>query len=278
MRFLGFQPSVIGVVFRAVGSSLLHSLLFFALAAGSVAQSTISLTQTPYAIQHGNARLLGRYEPGRMLRLVVALQPPHMEDEEQFLRELQDLNSPLFHKFLTEKEWNERFAPSLENEDAVATWLQGQGFTITQRFSNRLLIDVEASAAAIERAFNITINSYDVGGRTCFSNDRDPSIPSQFSGIIQTVLGLNNVEVAHSFSPKSRLAQHSPESDYSAGPPYAVGSSLQGNGSRTALDAASNYAYRSNPASARPTRPPTYIAHRHMTMRRCKTYSTAVTR
>ena len=247
MRFLGFQPSVIGVVFRAVGSSLLHSLLFFALAAGSVAQSTISLTQTPYAIQHGNARLLGRYEPGRMLRLVVALQPPHMEDEEQFLRELQDLNSPLFHKFLTEKEWNERFAPSLENEDAVATWLQGQGFTITQRFSNRLLIDVEASAAAIERAFNITINSYDVGGRTCFSNDRDPSIPSQFSGIIQTVLGLNNVEVAHSFSPKSRLAQHSPESDYSAGPPYAVGSSLQGNGSRTALDAASNYAYRSNP-------------------------------
>ncbi|MGA2690050.1 MAG: protease pro-enzyme activation domain-containing protein, partial [Candidatus Korobacteraceae bacterium] len=76
------------------------------------AQQKVSIPQVPLAVQNGSAHYLGHYEPQQMLRLAVALKPPHMDEEEQFLRELQDPVSPLFHKYLSAAEWNQRFAPS----------------------------------------------------------------------------------------------------------------------------------------------------------------------
>ncbi|HEY5176350.1 MAG TPA: protease pro-enzyme activation domain-containing protein, partial [Terriglobales bacterium] len=99
----------------------------------SAAQQRASLQQTPRAVREGTAQLIGPYDSDQMLRLVFALRPPHLAEEEQFLNQLQDRDSPLFHKYLSDKEWNERFAPSAQDEQAVVAWAQSQGLTITQR-------------------------------------------------------------------------------------------------------------------------------------------------
>ena len=109
-----------------------------------------------------------------MVRLVFALKPPRLEEEEQFLNQLQDKDSPLFHKYLSEKEWNERFAPAAEDEQTVVAWAQSQGMTITQRYPNRLLVDVEAPVGVIEKALDVAINRYQIGNASYYSNDRDP--------------------------------------------------------------------------------------------------------
>src|SRR5664280_2057933 len=171
----------------------------------------------------------------RMLRLVFALKPPHLEEEEQFLNQLQDRNSPLFHKDLSEQEWNQRFAPSAQDEQAVAAWAQSQGLTITQRYPNRLLVDVEAPVAIIEKALDIAINRYQIGSASYYSNDRDPAIPAQLVGVVHSVLGLNNLEVMHS---ASRTSKAMPGPDYAPGPAYAIGSHLRGDGDRNKLEAA----------------------------------------
>jgi len=189
----------------------------------SAAQQRASLQQTPRAVREGNAQLIGQYDPDRMLRLVFALKPPHLEEEEQFLNQLQDRDSPLFHKYLSDKEWNERFAPSAQDEQAVVAWAQSQGLTITQRFPNRLLVDVEAPVAIIEKALDVAINRYQVGSALYYSNDRDPSIPAALASVVHAVLGLNNIEVAHSFSKGS---QNFTGPDYSPGSSYTVGSHL----------------------------------------------------
>ena len=149
-----------------------------------------------------------------------------MQDEEQFLRELQDRDSPQFHKYLNAEEWNARFAPSPQDEQAVTDWVTSQGLTITHRYANRLLVDVDAPTAIIEKALGVTINRYRLGETTVFSNDRDPSIPAHLAGIVHSVLGLNNIEVFHSFSNLKGM----PGPDYSPGPAYALGEHLQGNG------------------------------------------------
>jgi Pro-kumamolisin, activation domain/Subtilase family/Divergent InlB B-repeat domain len=189
----------------------------------SAAQQKVSIQQTPLAVREGTAQLIGHYDSAQMLRLVFALKPPHLEEEEQLLKQLQDRDSPLFHKYLSEQEWNERFAPSAQDEQAVAAWAQSQGLTITQRYPNRLLVDVEAPAGVIEKALDVAINRYQKGSATYFSNDRDPAIPAQFAGIVHAVLGLNNFEVMHTFSKGS---QNFAGPDYSPGPAYAVGSHL----------------------------------------------------
>jgi len=219
--------------------NLVCGVFFACLAAwlpGSMAaQQTVSIPQVPLAVQNGSAHYLGHYDPQQMLRLTVALKPPHMEAEEQFLRELQDPASPLFHKYLSAAEWNQRFAPSAQDEQAVVAWAQAQGLTITQRFPNRLVVDVEAPVAVIENALAISINSYQLGESTYFSNDREPSIPATLANVIHSVLGLNNIDVAHSVSQNK---QHLSFPVYSPGPAYSLGSHVQGDGDRKELDAA----------------------------------------
>ena len=166
----------------------------------SLAQQRTSIEQTPRAVREGSAQLIGHYDSNQMLRLVFALKPPHLEEEEQFLNQLQDKDSPLFHKYLSEKEWNERFAPSAQDEQAVVAWAQSQGLTITQRFPNRLLVDVEAPVAIIEKALDVAINRYQLKQASYYSNDRDPAIPASLAGTVHAVLGLNNLEVMHAAS------------------------------------------------------------------------------
>jgi hypothetical protein len=90
-------------------------------------------------------RRLGKhYNPSQMLRLTLALQPPNMQQEEEFLQELQTKGSPNYHHFLTAEEWTKRFDPSTEDEEAVVDWANSQNLTITHRFPNRLLVDFAA--------------------------------------------------------------------------------------------------------------------------------------
>src|ERR1019366_3310771 len=77
--------------------------------------------------------------------------------------------------------------------------------------------------AIIEKALDVAINRYQIGSASYYSNDRDPALPAQFIGIVHAVLGLNNIEVAHTFSKGS---QNFTGPDYSPGPAYTVGSHL----------------------------------------------------
>jgi len=157
----------------------------------------LARSRTPQAVVAGQAKLAGRYQAESKLRITLGLTPPKMAEEEKFLADLQDRNSPNFHKYLTPEQWNARFAPSAENEQAVVDWAQANGLTITKRFANRLVVDVEGTTQTIEKAFGVQINNYTVGDETDFSNDRDPVIPSHLTGILESVGGMNNIERVH---------------------------------------------------------------------------------
>jgi kumamolisin len=213
------------------------SALFLAVctARGQVGQTDLKKfvgRQTPPQVLEGTARLVEHYSPNQLLGLVFAIQPPHMAEEEQFLKELQTKGSPNFHHFLTSEEWDSRFAPSVADEQAVVDWAQSQGFTVTHRFRNRLLVDVEAPVGTIEKALGVTINRYQVGAETLFSNDRDPVMPPNLAGIVYSVQGLNNIQRMH---PALRGTHDFPGPDYTPGPVYAVGPGLRGDGNRSKL-------------------------------------------
>ena len=182
---------------------------------------------TPSVVLDGKAIRIGQYNPEQKLRLVLTVQPPHMAEEEQFIKELVTKGSPGFHKFLTQDEWNTRFGPSVEDEQAVVDWAQSAGLTVTHRYPNRLLVDVEAPAGVIEKAFGVTINSYKVGEEVDFSNDRDPIIPANLSGTLRAVTGLSNIERPHRIGSKNATVRGA---DYVPGPMVSDAGSAQGAG------------------------------------------------
>jgi YVTN family beta-propeller protein len=190
---------------------------------------------TPPRVLDGTAKLVGHFNPSQMLRLVFGVHPPHMAEEEQFLIDLHTKGSPQFHHFLTAEEWDARFAPSTEDEQAVVDWAEGQGFTVTHRYPNRLLVDVEAPVATTERAFDVTINSYQLGASFFFSNDRDPLLPVSLLSIIHSVDGLNNLQVMHSVMKGAKESARGPV--YVPGPVESVGPSMQSNSDPAKLPA-----------------------------------------
>jgi len=206
-------------------------------AAGSTSGSVVTLAgHTARPVLDGTAIRIGHYDPEQKLRLALGVQVPHMAEEETLLRALQTKGDPNFHKFLSAKQWNARFAPAAEDEQKVVDWATSQGLTITHRFDNRLLVDVEAPAGVIERAFNVTLNQYQYGDEVDFANDRDPQIPATLSGILQSVAGLNSIERFYRVS-SSRARTKGP--DYVAGPVYSQGQSAMGEGDPTKAPTAS---------------------------------------
>ena len=108
----------------------------------------------------------------------MGLNPPKLAQEEKFLQQLQDKKFSNYHKFLTAEQWNARFAPSVKDEQ-LSIAKCNNGLTVTKRYPNRLIVDVEGTSGTIEKAFGIEINNYQVGENAEFSNDRDPVFPAQ---------------------------------------------------------------------------------------------------
>ncbi len=185
---------------------------------------------TPQEVREGRASMVSHYNPDQKLRLVLNLQPPHQAEEDQFIKELVTKGSPGFHKFLTQDEWNARFAPSVEDEQAVVDWAQSVGLTVTKRYPNRLLVSVEGTASTIEKAFGVTMNNYQVGDEVDYSNDRDPVIPANLSGILSAVAGLNNIERVHRIGSSHKTVKGP---DYVEGPALSAAQSAHGAGDPT---------------------------------------------
>lgn len=197
--------------------------LFSPQAGAQVANAVVPKTgsQTPAKVLDGTAVFVKHYDPAQKLRLAIVLTPPHLAEERQFLEDVQNKNSPLFHRFLTDDEWNARFAPTAADEQAVVDWAQTHGLTVTQRFPNRLAVDVEAPAGTIETAFGVVINNYQVGPDLLYSNDRDPILPNP---AIHSVLGLNSIN--HDL-PAGGTGRYVQRPDYAAGPTVQTGETAQ---------------------------------------------------
>ena len=183
----------------------------------SAGQST---RQTPPSVLNGTAKLVEHYNPNQKLRLAFALKPQHLDEERQLAAELHDKKSAQFHKFLTAEQWKARFAPTAQDEQAVVDWAKSQGLTITHRYPNRLLVDVEGTAGTIEKALSITINNYAINGKPFFSNDREPMLPANLASTVWAVQGLNNLEQERPVGKRFQVPQR-PE--YVPGPAVAMG-------------------------------------------------------
>ncbi len=189
------------------------------LASTPIWAATAPMIQTPSAVTQGAAKLVSHYMPTNKLRFTIALKPPNVAAQEEFLEELNTKGSPNFHKFLTAAEWNARFAPSAADEQAVVDWATANGLTVTARYPHRLTISLEGTTDRIESAFGVKINNYQLGALSFYSNDRDPILPAYLTPVIQSVMGLNSKAQLQPRLTGQRISNEQPK--YVPGPAFA---------------------------------------------------------
>ena len=132
------------------------------------------------------------------LAIGVALRDP--EGLDNFLGDIYDAASPNYRHYLTPEEFTARFSATASDYEAVKTFALTNGFKITGESGNRLLLDVIAKAADVERAFRLRLNKFKrpTEAREFFAPDTEPTVRATL--VIADIQGLSDYSRPH---PKS---------------------------------------------------------------------------
>ena len=131
---------------------------------------------------------------------------PEQERElQQLIDELTDKSSPNFHRWLTAKEFGERFGVAQQDRDSIKRWLQAHGLRVNVDYTNGVLIDFSGTAGQVREAFHTEIHQLNVKGAKHFANMSDPRIPSALAPAVVGVVSL------HDFKPHT---MHKPRADF----------------------------------------------------------------
>jgi hypothetical protein len=136
----------------------------------------------------------GDVAPTNVLRLALGLPLRHRDALTNLLAGLYNPASSNYHRFLTPAEFTSRFGPTSEDYLAVIRYAQQQHFIITGEHPNRLLLNVAAAAADIERGFHTHLRTYQhpVEPRLFFAPDTEPSVPAEIP--LLDVSGLSDLQ------------------------------------------------------------------------------------
>src|SRR5207302_6950627 len=126
------------------------------------------------------------------LDLALGIPLRNQDTLRQLLQELYDPSSPQYRAYLTAQEFAESFGPSADDYQAVIAFAKSNGLVVRGLHANRMLLDVSATVADIEKAFHTTLSVYQhpTEPRTFYAPDTEPSVEGAV--LILDISGLDN--------------------------------------------------------------------------------------
>jgi len=151
-------------------------------------------------VANRQVRMLSQMDEAQTLKLSIALPLRDQAGLTSLLQQLYNPASPQYHHWLSVQQFTDRFGPTQEDYDTVARYAQANGMTIRARTANRFLLDVNGSVAQVNKAFHVTMGTYQhpTEDRTFYSPDRTPMLDLPVK--IWYIAGLDNFSI-----PKPRL-------------------------------------------------------------------------
>jgi subtilase family serine protease len=149
------------------------------------------------ALPHGSDRL-GRLAAHTGLSVDVTLAPRDPAQLSRFAQAVSTPGSRQYHDYLSVAAFRRRFAPSPAQLAQVRRGLRAAGLVPQAVSANGLLIKIRAPAGEIARAFHTRLVGVRLpGGRLAYANTRAPQFSGGLAGLIQGVVGLNDLSRPH---------------------------------------------------------------------------------
>jgi kumamolisin len=152
---------------------------------------------TPGAVVRGKAHLYRQHYANAVFRLNVGLGVRNSAGLDAIIRAASTPGSPAYGHYLTHAQYLARYAPTNADVAAVEAWLRGQGLTVLNSSATNLVVHATGSVKTLEHAFGVTIDDYNLNGRSFFANNRDPSVPAGLD--VNWITGLSNFNVYKMF-------------------------------------------------------------------------------
>jgi subtilase family serine protease len=180
-------------------------------------------------------------------RLSITISFPLRNESEldTFLDQVYDSRTKNYRHFLSVNEFTERFSPTDADYQTVTRFFLANGFQVTETASNRLILNLDAKVADINRVFNIKLGHYrnPKDGRMFIAPNREPSV--NIAVPLWHVGGIDTYSIPKSFS--SAAVSHSAQTNSLGSGPggsflgsdkrsaYYGGTSLNGGGQTIGL-------------------------------------------
>ena len=130
--------------------------------------------------------------PMERIQMQLSSSPEQQAALEQLLADQHDAASPHFQEWLTPEQFGERFGPAQQDIDAVAGWLQDNGFHVDEIGRGRRTLEFSGTAGQVEHAFQTQMRQYEVDGVRHLANATDLAIPEALAPVIGGVLSLHD--------------------------------------------------------------------------------------
>ncbi len=212
-----FRSSVLKVSVRAAALALAMGLVATPLVAGAAASTSTTVRPLQWAAQDrvGDVQLAGQAPSvlgggkDAFAHLVAPVaKPADISLNFGFaLRNVDQLNALIVaeartHRELSRAQIYARFSPPQAQYNALRTWLQSNGFTVTHIGRDRLEMTAKAPAGTIESALHVHLNVYRarefslddvrIPAQDFYANTTAPVVPARLG--LQTISGLSNVD------------------------------------------------------------------------------------
>ena len=144
----------------------------------------------PAALAHLPA--IGRAPAATRVHLAIGLPVRNQPALTQLLQELYDPASPNYRHYLTPEQFAARFGPAEQDYQAVVAFAETNGFTVTARHPNRLVLDVAGTVGVIEKTLHVTMRTYrhPTEARTFYAPDTEPAVDCAVP--LLHIIGLDN--------------------------------------------------------------------------------------
>nr|MDQ6925141.1 S53 family peptidase [Candidatus Eremiobacteraeota bacterium] len=83
-----------------------------------------------------------------------------------------------------------QYGPAAADVQSVVSYLQSQGFTNVQ--TSTQLVSADGTAAQVSKAFNTSLESFELGGAALYVNTQPALVPASLGNVVSAVLGLSN--------------------------------------------------------------------------------------
>jgi kumamolisin len=208
-RRVGALAFVVAICLAATSSSLVNRV------SSGPAQVTaaLKLAHTP--------KLAGRSLPATArvtFDLVLRL---HEGALNAYARGLFAPSSPLYGHYLSPAQFGQKFGPSASALTALERQLRRLGLRVVGSYPQETLLRVSATAAAIQRAFGVTLRQYrERSGQTYLEPSRAPVVPHQIASLVSQVSGLDThlVGATDSLPGNGRLQPYDIRTGYDMAP------------------------------------------------------------
>jgi subtilase family serine protease len=168
------------------------ALLLIPTGAAAATASTRIQGRAPAAVPANRG---GRTPAAELIEFDVGVELKDLAGAEAFAQEVTDPAGPSYLGYLSPKQWEKRFSPTVRSAAEVVKSLRKAGFKIVGVTPDRMTIEAAGTAAQIEAYFGTTLAQYEVGDESVRLASTALSAPAAVAPLISGVRGINEVHV-----------------------------------------------------------------------------------